>query len=105
MILTCPQCSTRLQLEKAKLPTRTFTVKCPKCQHSISVEPPDAATGEGVTGALTMTSPSPPTQSPSEERPLLADTRLPRIPTDVSASTVAMEHDPITALTRSHSSC
>lgn len=96
MILTCPQCSTRLQLETAKLPTRAFTVKCPKCQHSISVEPPDVATGEAATGASAAAQQTPLQQPPTEERP---PARLPRMPADLAAATGAMEQDPIKALT------
>lgn len=99
MILTCPQCSTRLQLETAKLPNRAFTVKCPKCQHSLSVEPPDVATGEPATSEPATTQPMPPAPPPPQERPSLTETRLPKVPTDVGAGTTAMEQDPIKALT------
>ncbi|MCA1849798.1 MAG: zinc-ribbon domain-containing protein, partial [Acidobacteria bacterium] len=32
MIVVCSQCTTRLQLDDAKVPSRPFTVRCPKCQ-------------------------------------------------------------------------
>ncbi|HEX3559927.1 MAG TPA: zinc-ribbon domain-containing protein [Pyrinomonadaceae bacterium] len=43
MIVTCPNCTTRLQLDKAKIPARQFSVRCPKCQQIISAQPPSAS--------------------------------------------------------------
>jgi predicted Zn finger-like uncharacterized protein len=40
MIVTCPNCTTRLQLDGAKVPARPFSVRCPKCQQIISAQPP-----------------------------------------------------------------
>jgi predicted Zn finger-like uncharacterized protein len=45
MVLTCPQCETRLQLDEAKTPSRPFAVRCPKCQASVNFQP----NGEAVT--------------------------------------------------------
>ena len=39
MIITCANCTTRLQLEASKVPTRPFTVRCPKCQFIINAQP------------------------------------------------------------------
>src|SRR5882762_8864025 len=46
MVLICTKCETRLQLDEAKAPTRPFTVRCPKCQTSVSVQPAAAAEGD-----------------------------------------------------------
>lgn len=40
MIVTCPNCSTRLQLDGAKVPARPFSVRCPKCQRIVNAQPP-----------------------------------------------------------------
>jgi predicted Zn finger-like uncharacterized protein len=40
MIVTCPSCTTRLQLDNAKIPTRPFSVRCPKCEQIINAQPP-----------------------------------------------------------------
>jgi predicted Zn finger-like uncharacterized protein len=40
MIVTCPNCTTRLQLDGAKIPSRPFSVRCPKCQQIINAQPP-----------------------------------------------------------------
>ena len=45
MVLTCPHCETRLQLDEASAPSRPFAVRCPKCQTNVNVQP----NGEAVT--------------------------------------------------------
>jgi predicted Zn finger-like uncharacterized protein len=40
MIVICPNCTTRLQLEESKIPSRAFSVRCPKCQHIVNAQPP-----------------------------------------------------------------
>ncbi len=39
MVLVCPQCNARLQLDDAKAPSRPFSVRCPKCQGNVSHDP------------------------------------------------------------------
>jgi predicted Zn finger-like uncharacterized protein len=46
MVIICQQCSARLQLDDTKIPARSFTVRCPKCQHMINAQPPAPATVE-----------------------------------------------------------
>src|SRR4051812_352501 len=36
MIIVCPKCSTRLQVDQEKSPNRPFNVRCPKCSATIS---------------------------------------------------------------------
>jgi predicted Zn finger-like uncharacterized protein len=36
MIIVCTSCSSRIQIEDAKVPAGSFTVRCPKCNNSIS---------------------------------------------------------------------
>jgi predicted Zn finger-like uncharacterized protein len=36
MIIVCPTCSTRLQVDQEKSPNRPFNVRCPKCNSTIS---------------------------------------------------------------------
>lgn len=38
MIVNCSGCAMRLQLDDAKIPAHSFTIKCPKCQTLISVQ-------------------------------------------------------------------
>ncbi|MCA1631066.1 MAG: zinc-ribbon domain-containing protein, partial [Acidobacteria bacterium] len=52
MVITCQQCSSRLQLDDTKVPSRAFTVRCPKCQQIINAQPPSQASSAG--GALAI---------------------------------------------------
>jgi predicted Zn finger-like uncharacterized protein len=36
MIIVCPSCSTRLQIDDVKAPSKPFTVRCPKCGNNIN---------------------------------------------------------------------
>lgn len=63
MIVVCSQCTTRLQLDDAKLPSRAFTIRCPKCQNVINAQPPAVGSGEQPQGALGVG------ESPSLENP------------------------------------
>jgi predicted Zn finger-like uncharacterized protein len=62
MIVICSGCSMRLQLDDAKIPSRPFTVRCPKCQHVINSQPPVNGNNHG---ALAVG------ESPSTEHPRL----------------------------------
>jgi predicted Zn finger-like uncharacterized protein len=46
----CPQCSTRVQIDDAKVPDRPFKVRCPKCQATMTLP--------GRTAAATEASPA-----------------------------------------------
>jgi len=46
MIVVCSQCTTRLQLDDAKIPSRPFTVRCPKCQSIIHGQPSANSNGQ-----------------------------------------------------------
>ncbi|MGH9943099.1 MAG: zinc-ribbon domain-containing protein [Pyrinomonadaceae bacterium] len=53
MTITCPQCSARLVIEDGKMPARQFTVRCPKCQQVVEVQPPVPAV-EPAGGPITL---------------------------------------------------
>ncbi len=61
MIISCPNCDARLQLEDGKVPGVPFTVRCMKCQRIINAEPP-AKPKDG--SALTATGAIPPSSGP-----------------------------------------
>ena len=42
MIIVCQQCDARLQVDEAKVPSRPFVVRCPKCNSSIDSGLPSA---------------------------------------------------------------
>lgn len=69
MIVVCSQCTTRLQLDDAKVPSRSFTLRCPKCQNIIQAQPPASSTEQGAlslgeTPALDNRRFNPPTAAP-----------------------------------------
>jgi predicted Zn finger-like uncharacterized protein len=86
MIVTCPNCSTRLQLDQDKLPARPFSVRCPKCQQIVNAPPAapqaqtDARSAFGDVPAPnrpqqeTSAAPAPPPvrEEPTAEAPSLA---------------------------------
>ena len=64
MIVICSGCSMRLQLDDAKIPSRPFTVRCPKCQQIINAQPPVDGNNHG---ALALGN-SPSTENPRSEQ-------------------------------------
>ncbi len=50
MVIICQQCTARLQLDDTKVPSRPFTVRCPKCQHIINAQPPATASDPSALG-------------------------------------------------------
>ncbi|MDT4898248.1 MAG: hypothetical protein QOH25_3325 [Acidobacteriota bacterium] len=70
MIVVCSQCTTRLQLDDSKVPTRSFTLRCPKCQSIVQAQPPANSNGQGAlslgeTPALESRRFSPPMAAPA----------------------------------------
>ena len=43
MIIACTHCSMRLQVDDDKVPARSFTLRCPKCQNIVHADPPVSA--------------------------------------------------------------
>jgi predicted Zn finger-like uncharacterized protein len=48
MIIVCPKCSTRLQIDEEKSPNRPFSVRCPKCSSTINSGPASPATEQSA---------------------------------------------------------
>lgn len=48
MIIVCPKCSTRLQIDDEKSPNRPFNVRCPKCSTTVSSGPASPATEQSA---------------------------------------------------------
>jgi predicted Zn finger-like uncharacterized protein len=63
MIIRCDSCSVSLQLDEDKIPTKNFTVRCPRCQNLIRVQ-------KGSTvQQLVANGPAPELQTPGAETP------------------------------------
>jgi len=65
MIIVCPKCSTRLQVDQEKSPNRPFNVRCPKCNATISSGPANPALDQSALGV----GGSPSTDHPRFEQP------------------------------------
>ncbi|MGI9107641.1 MAG: zinc-ribbon domain-containing protein [Pyrinomonadaceae bacterium] len=50
MVIICQQCSARLQLDDTKVPARSFTVRCPKCEQVINAQPPASLNEQDASG-------------------------------------------------------
>ena len=48
MIIVCPKCATRLQIDDEKSPNRPFNVRCPKCSNTISSSASSPATEQSA---------------------------------------------------------
>src|ERR1044072_6995092 len=93
MIIVCPKCSTRLQIDDEKSPNRPFNVRCPKCSATVSSGPTSPATEQS---ALAVGG-SPSTDHPRFEQ-TIAHTYEPQAPgasaaTPVNDDTVRMLFD------------
>jgi predicted Zn finger-like uncharacterized protein len=71
MIVTCSNCNVRLQLDDAKIPARAFTLRCPKCQAIINVQPASSSATTNEQSALSVGD-SPASDHPRFEQPKLA---------------------------------
>ncbi|MEA3012996.1 MAG: hypothetical protein QOD42_1541 [Sphingomonadales bacterium] len=70
MIVTCPNCTTRLQLDGAKVPARPFSVRCPKCQQIINAQPPaEPAARDAVSAVGDVPASARPQQEPTAAAP------------------------------------
>lgn len=65
MVIVCQTCATRLQVDGDKSPPRSFTVRCPKCNSTVSSGPPSPATEQSALAAGR----SPATDHPRYEPP------------------------------------
>jgi predicted Zn finger-like uncharacterized protein len=50
MIIVCPKCSTRLQVDQEKSPNRPFNVRCPKCNSTINASGTSSALEQSALG-------------------------------------------------------
>lgn len=65
MIIVCPTCSTRLQVDYEKSPNRSFNVRCPKCNSTISA----GSTSPAFEQSALAVGGSPATDHPRFEQP------------------------------------
>ncbi len=67
MIIRCDNCSVSLQLDESKIPGKTFTVKCPRCQNLIQVRVGENEKGSSTVSQLKSSSPAPAVEDGSQD--------------------------------------
>jgi predicted Zn finger-like uncharacterized protein len=65
MIIVCQKCSSRLQVDETKVPTGSFSIRCPKCNSSVEFAEPSPA----VEQSAIALGDSPASANPRFERP------------------------------------
>jgi len=112
MVLTCPKCEARLQLDEAKTPARPFAVRCPKCQTSVNVQPPAAQVEEskpeptpkpveaGQSASFERPSVAPPFKSRTEEAALALSEASPGLSEITKLLSEALRHSDTPTLGR-----
>jgi predicted Zn finger-like uncharacterized protein len=65
MIIVCPKCSSRLQLDEAKVSSRPFIIRCPKCNSDVDA----GSTNSAVEQSAVAVGGSPATGNPRFEQP------------------------------------
>ncbi len=65
MIIVCQKCASRLQVDETKIPSRPFTVRCPKCNANVECSSANPAVEQGAVAL----SGSPATGNPRFEQP------------------------------------
>jgi predicted Zn finger-like uncharacterized protein len=48
MIIVCQKCASRLQVDETKVPTGSFSIRCPKCNSTVEFAAPSPALEQGV---------------------------------------------------------
>src|SRR4030095_14940970 len=94
MVIVCQNCSSRIQIEDAKVPAGSFSVKCPKCNNTIN------ATGSNLPAhkSALCVGGSPSTEHPRFERPKPAPAFEPNGPSAPAQNEVPANNDLIRAL-------
>lgn len=88
MIIVCQKCGTRLQVDETKIPSRPFTIRCPKCSTNVDCAPASPA----VEQSAIAIGGSPATENPRFEQPRPAPLfELEQPGKEVSAGTSAAE--------------
>ena len=71
MIVTCEKCSTRFELDDAKVPKQGIRVRCSQCKHAFVIEPPELSTSDRIHRAAEegLSGSAPPIPEPSQDLP------------------------------------
>lgn len=88
MIIVCQKCTSRLQVDDMKVPSRSFTIRCPKCNSNVDCGPASAA----IEHSAIALGESPATGNPRYEPPKPAPLfELEETGTEITATASAAE--------------
>ena len=86
MLVICPNCQTRLQLDESKIPSNVSKARCPKCQGSVDIRVSSTADSDlHVSLPADMTPPAP-TVSAFEKPPAAAPFKQPEAASEATQS-------------------
>lgn len=86
MLVICPNCKARLQLDETKLPASVSKARCPKCQGNVEIKPPSPGDSDVHTSLpADMTPPASPI-SLFERPPAAAPFKAAEVSSDTSQS-------------------
>ena len=94
MIIVCPNCSSRIQIDDAKVPAGSFSVRCPKCTATIN----SSASSPAIQKSALSIGGSPSTDHPRFERPKPAPAFEPQVDLRTEESGTALTLDLARAL-------
>ena len=84
MIIVCQKCSSRLQVDETKVPSKPFTIRCPKCNANVEAGSANSVVEQGATALGN----SPATGNPRHDHPKPAPLyQLEQTPSEASPST------------------
>jgi predicted Zn finger-like uncharacterized protein len=72
MLVNCPNCKARLQLDESKIPSNVSKARCPKCQASVEIKTPSAKDSDAHMSLPADMTPPTPAISPFERPPVAA---------------------------------
>lgn len=70
MIIVCQKCSSRLQVDEAKVPSKPFTIRCPKCNANVEAGPANSVVEQGATTLGNSPATGNPRRDPPKPAPL-----------------------------------
>ena len=88
MIIVCQKCASRLQVDEMKVPSRPFTIRCPKCNANVDCDPASPAIEQSAIALGDSPATGNPRYEPPKPAPLF---ELEETGKETSATTSAAE--------------
>ena len=87
MLVICPNCQTRLQLDESKIPSNVSKARCPKCQGGVDIRVSSTSDSDLHVSLPADMTPPEPTVSPFEKPPAAAPFKQPEAASEATQST------------------